>query len=130
MGLYSQDMTCEEVLIPDKFRILGPGFSVLGVEEGIGRRYKYDLYTSLAASGLEGQVYIVSRDLHNAERGQPARAPDFGKRRARMGLAVASRSHGARRHCRAKGHRRERLLREMAKGDVVGASTAVHCGAD
>ena len=43
MGLYSQDMACEEVLIPDKFRILRPCFSILSVDEGIGCGYKDNL---------------------------------------------------------------------------------------
>jgi hypothetical protein len=41
-------MAGEEVLIPDKLRILGSGFSVLGVEKSICGRYKDNLNTPLA----------------------------------------------------------------------------------
>jgi hypothetical protein len=48
VGLNSQDMTREEVLIPDKLCILGAGFSILRVEKGIRGGYKYDLLIVLA----------------------------------------------------------------------------------
>jgi hypothetical protein len=46
-------MTCKEVLIPDKLRILRPGFSILGVEKGICDRYEHDLYIALVIPALD-----------------------------------------------------------------------------
>jgi len=56
VGPYSQDMTREEVLIPDKLCILRPGFPILGVEKGVCIRYEYDLYIALAVPVLDDRL--------------------------------------------------------------------------
>jgi hypothetical protein len=114
-------MAGEEVLIPDQLCILRPAFSILGVEKGVCDRYEYDLCIALAAPvspQMTGPCNL-SRSLHSSEGGQPARAPDFGKRRARMGLAVASSSHGARQQSQDVAHRREKdISRGSCEGDL------------
>jgi hypothetical protein len=108
-------MTRKEVLISDELCILGAGFSILGVEKGVCGGDKYDLFIVLVVAP-PGQACMVSGALHNSEEVQPAREPDFGKRRARMGLAVASRIHGARRQSRAIAHgRRSVTCRGLAR---------------
>ena len=62
------------------------------------------------------------RASHSFEEVQPGRAPDFGKRRARMGLAVASRIHGARWRSRAVTHRRRGVLLQVLQEDLEGLS--------
>jgi hypothetical protein len=49
-------MACKEVFVPDKLRILGSGFSILGIKKDISGGYKYNLYMRLAVVVLNGRL--------------------------------------------------------------------------
>jgi hypothetical protein len=52
-------MACKEVFVADKLRILGSGFSILGIKKDISGGYKYNLYMRLAVAALNGKACVV-----------------------------------------------------------------------